>query len=178
MRLADQMLYRAKDRGRDCVVVAGEASHSPPLPTEHQRRRKELPAAMRVLRALNLGDIGAALFDSSDRLVWANEVFIALFAVQQRPCTFRDIMRHCHRHQVGPLIETEDIDTWLQAADAKRRSQLRRSFTIDLLDGRYFRVDEISLDDGWLVDFFSPASAAELRAIEQRSQAGGAAVPQ
>jgi len=161
MRLADQMLYRAKDRGRDCVVTAGDSRPSPLLPADGlQRRMRDDAAAMkRVLAGLSLGDIGAVLFDPSDRLAWANPVFLQLYAVQPQARCFGDIMRHCHSQQTGPRIETEDIDAWLAVADAKRRSGPRRSFTIDMVDGRYFRVEEMSFDDGWLLDLLTEVSA-------------------
>ncbi|APW37706.1 hypothetical protein RD110_11270 [Rhodoferax koreense] len=165
MRLADQMLYRAKDRGRDCVVTAGDSRPSPLAPdgSPALRLREDASVMRRVLAGLNLGDIGAALFDPSDRLVWANAIFLKLYDVSAEARSFAEIMRHCHRRQVGPRIDAEDIDVWLAAADAKRRSRPRRSFSIDMLDGRYFRVEEMSFDDGWLLDLWTEISAEQAR---------------
>ncbi|MDB5892949.1 MAG: hypothetical protein JWQ88_480 [Rhodoferax sp.] len=161
MRLADQMLYRAKDHGRDCVVTAGDSRPAPLVPADGGGRRPgdEGMFARRVLAGLDLGGVGAALFDPSDRLAWANPVFLQIYAVTPQARSFADIVRHCHAQGVGPRIETADIDRWLEAADAKRRSQARRSFTVDLLDGRYFRMEEMSFDDGWMLDLCTEISA-------------------
>lgn len=166
MRLADQMLYRAKDRGRDCVVTAGDSRPTPLAPADSlpPRLRDDVFAAQHVLAGLSLGDIGAALFDPSDRLAWANPVFLKLYAVPASARSFGDLMRHCHQQQVGPRIEAEDIERWLEAADAKRRSRPRRSFSIDMLDGRYFRVEEMSFEDGWLLDLWTEISAEQAAA--------------
>ncbi len=163
MRLADQMLYRAKDRGRDCVITAGDSRPSPLAPADAQQRRMRDDAyfTKRVLAGLSLGDIGAVLFDPSDRLAWANPVFLQLFAMPPEARSFADMMRHCHRQRIGPRFDAEDIEVWLTAADAKRRSQSRRSFTVDMVDGRYFRVEEMSFDDGWLLDIFTEISAEQ-----------------
>jgi len=161
MRLADQMLYRAKDRGRDCVVTAGDSRPAPLVPAESPDRRPgdDSVFARRLLAGMNLGGVGAALFDPSDRLAWANQVFLQLYAVPAGARSFADVMRHCHAEGVGPRIETDNIDRWLEAADAKRRSQPRRSFTVDLLDGRYFRMEEMSFEDGWMLDLCTEISA-------------------
>ncbi|MDB5850888.1 MAG: hypothetical protein JWP29_4640 [Rhodoferax sp.] len=163
MRLADQMLYRAKDRGRDCVVTAGDSRPAPLTAADglHRGLRDDVPIVKRVLAGLSLGDIGAALFDPSDRLAWANAAFLRLYAVPPQARSFASIMRHCHTEKIGPRIDTDNIEVWLEAADNKRRSVPRRSFTIDLCDGRFFRVEEISFDDGWLLDLWTEISAEQ-----------------
>ena len=163
MRLADQMLYRAKDRGRDCVVTAGDSRPAPLTAAGNLQRglREDVPIVKRVLAGLSLGDIGAALFDPSDRLAWANAAFLQLYAVPPNARSFGSIVRHCHAEQVGARIDTQDIEAWLEAADSKRRSQPRRSFTVDMWDGRFFRVEEMSFDDGWLLDLWTEVSAEQ-----------------
>ena len=160
MRLADQMLYRAKDRGRNCVVTAGESRPAPLSAADDLRKqlREDVPIVKRVLAGLSLGDIGAALFDPSDRLAWANAAFLELYAVPPEARSFAAIIRHCHRARVGARIDTGphgNIEAWLETADSKRRSQPRRSFTVDLWDGRLFRLEEISFDDGWLLNLWT-----------------------
>jgi diguanylate cyclase (GGDEF)-like protein len=156
MRLCDQMLYRAKDRGRDCVVTAGD---SRPLPLATEARepglRNDMPVIARVLSGLSLGHIAAALFDPSDRLVWANDIFLQLYAVKPESRSFCDIIESCYERKLGPRITTDDLPGWIEAADTKRRSMPQRCFAIDTMDGRYFRVDEVSFHDGWLLDWWT-----------------------
>ena len=98
-----------------------------------------------------MGQVPIALFNPADVLAVASPAFVALFHVQAQAGTFDDIIRHCHAHQVGPSITTDDIDAWLRAANAKRRSQVQRNFIIDAIDGRWFRVFETAFSDGWVL---------------------------
>ncbi|MEO6855492.1 MAG: diguanylate cyclase [Rhodoferax sp.] len=160
LRLADQMLYRAKHRGRDCVVVLGEEGATQPdaLVSASARPSYSTPALItdplrvsQLLIGLDISEAPFALFDPSDRLAVANPAFISLYAVQNDTVSFADIIRNSYRHQVGPRIETDDIDAWLRAADGKRRSQPQRNFLVDIVDGRWFHLFETSYSDGWLM---------------------------
>ncbi len=169
VRLADQMLYRAKDLGRDRVVLAGEAARPPQHADEGARPPlQRQPVAARVLEGLEAAGIAAALFDPSDRLAWCNPVFGQIFPLPAAHCSFADIMRLCHAQGVGARIQTHDIDLWLAAADAKRRSQPHRSFTTDLHDGRLLRVEEVSMGDGWLIALFLPLADPVGAAVVRR----------
>ncbi|NYT63331.1 diguanylate cyclase [Alcaligenaceae bacterium] len=158
VRLADQMLYRAKYQGRDCVVAAGVDYPVPEqaASTWQWGQQPDIRAEGHVLAGLESGDVGVALFDPSDQLIWANSVFLDLFLVAPEPRTFADIMHNCYQQQRGPRIECDDIAVWLAAADAKRRSKPNRSFIIDIHDGRYFQVEENSFENGWLLGLFIP----------------------
>lgn len=160
LRLADQMLYRAKHRGRDCVVVLGEdVATQPgtlaPIPT---RPSYSSPAGLsdplrvaQLLAGLDTSEAPFALFDPVDRLAVANAAFLKLFAVSPDALSFADIVRHSHAHRVGPHIATDDVEAWLRAADGKRRSQPQRNFKVDMCDGRWFQLLETSYSDGWLM---------------------------
>jgi diguanylate cyclase len=161
LRLADQMLYRAKHLGRDRVVVLGEEVPSVPSPLE-----VPVPAQPSFSTLAELGDpqehahlmsgldtapMPLALFDPSDRLALANPAYIKLFDVQPSAVSFGDIMRHCHTTKTGPTVLADNVDDWLRAADTKRRSQSQRNFLSDTYDGRLFHVFETSYADGWLL---------------------------
>jgi len=159
VRMADQMLYRAKHLGRDRLAVPGDPvpfdpavpAGQPPAPTGPSAPGGYNAALSQLLRGLDGQGATMALFDPSDRLALATPSFMALFHVQPTAVSFGDIMRHCHAAQIGPRISTDDITAWLRAADNKRRSAAQRSFEIDLCDGRWFRATETSYSDGWLV---------------------------
>ena len=171
LRLADQMLYRAKHLGRDCVVVLGEpAAATAPgslqkaavVPSYSRLKALGDPLKLtRLLSGLDMGGVPLALFDPSDRLAVANPAFLKLFAVLPEAVSFGDIIRHCHAAQMGPRIATDDIDAWLCVADAKRRSQPQRNFLVDTCDGRWFHSCETSYSDGWLLLLLSEVAAPQ-----------------
>ncbi|MBC7682035.1 MAG: diguanylate cyclase [Ferruginibacter sp.] len=161
LRLADQMLYRAKHMGRDCAVVLGEDAATVPgalmqlplLPGFSTPAALTDPSRVQQLLAgLEISEAPFALFDPSDRLAVANTSFLSLFAVPSDTASFADIVRHSHARQVGPCIATDDIEAWLRAADGKRRSQPQRNFVVDMVDGRWFHLLETSYNDGWLME--------------------------
>ena len=160
LRLADQMLYRAKHGGRDCVMVLGEDAPTQPgvLMAMPKRPSYCTPAMLsdplrsaQLLAGLEMTEAPFALFDPSDRLAVANPAFLGLYAVQNETVSFGDIVRYSHAKQVGPRIATDDIEAWLRAADGKRRSQPQRNFLVDMVDGRWFHLFETSYSDGWLM---------------------------
>ena len=152
MRLTDQMLYRAKHNGRDCIVVAGQEN---PPPVRASVELTEAAARLKLLDGLRFGQSPVALFDPADRLAWRNEAFASLYAAPNPISSFAEIMRNCHALGVGPRIDTTNIEAWLRGADAKRRSRAHRVFDIDVVDGRVFRVEETSFEDGWLLDILT-----------------------
>lgn len=92
-----------------------------------------------------------ALFAPDDTLQFATPDFVRLYDVQPGPQTFDSIMRHCHVWKTGPLIETDDIDAWLAAANTKRRSKTVRKFEVDMIDGRWMYAIETTFDDDWVL---------------------------
>ena len=92
-----------------------------------------------------------ALFAPDDSLNFATPDFLRLYDVQPGHQTFGSVMRHCYAHKTGPLIETDDIDAWLEAANIKRRSRSLRKFEVDMVDGRWMYAIETRFDDDWVL---------------------------
>ncbi|WP_454726832.1 MULTISPECIES: diguanylate cyclase [Cupriavidus] len=163
VHLADQMLYRAKEEGRNRVVIAGQQAFADTqLPARRKGAKGEpsLPPGMRLMVGLELGGIAAAIFDPSDRLAWANEVFRRLYGVLPKTRTFSDILYSGYRRKCGPRIETDDIRVWLSVADTLRRRQPQRSMSVEMYDGGRYRVEEISMANGWLLVLCVPQGEA------------------
>lgn len=91
-----------------------------------------------------------AIFAPDDSLQFASPDFMALYDIQPGRQTFDSILRHCYVHKTGPLIESNDIDAWLDRAKAKRRSQPVRKFEVDMIDGRWMFMCETLFADNWL----------------------------
>jgi len=156
LRLADQMLYRAKHLGRDRVATLGDldataAPAAPAVPPLCLEALNDPAALSHLLAGFDNSHAALALFDPMDHLVLANAAFRTLYHVQPTARSFADILRHCHRHKLGPAIECQDIEEWLRMAESKRRSRPHRSFTVDMLDNALFRAHETSFSDGWIL---------------------------
>lgn len=179
IQLADQMLYRAKEQGRNRVVVAGHHAFADTQSARKKGAKGEpsLPPGMRLMVGLELGGIAAAIFDPSDRLAWANEVFRRLYGVLPKTRTFSDILYSCYRRKCGPRIETDDIRVWLSVADTLRRSQPQRSISVEMYDGGHYRVEEISMANGWLLVLCLPQEEALFADGADAVDAGPESVP-
>nr|WP_284048164.1 sensor domain-containing diguanylate cyclase [Marinobacter sp. ATCH36] len=83
------------------------------------------------------------LFDDQERLLYANDQYYDLIChTRGTHPTWPDIMRDNYARGQGLIIETDDIESWIQAALAKRRSQTYRQFEIDAWDGRWLLMTE------------------------------------
>lgn len=174
VKQADAMLYRAKDQGRNCVVIAGDDAPrprpaDPPLGTSQPL----LPLERRLMVGLELGNIAAAIFDPSDRMAWANEAFRRLYCVPPKARTFADIIHNCHRLRCGPRIDTQSLRTWLSIADTQRRRQPHRSFLQPMHDGNVYRVEETLMANGWLLNLWLPHHREEASSEELQAAVGG-----
>ncbi|MBN1417851.1 MAG: diguanylate cyclase, partial [Planctomycetes bacterium] len=134
-------------------------SASPPDSRPDPRREVAdisiLPPELRptLLEALKDGLHAVALFDSDDRLTYANHTFLSGWAVEAAGArSFDDLMRACHARGEGAIVATEDMDAWLRRAHERRRNGPEmRSFEVDLSDGRWFWVTERRLPEGWIL---------------------------
>jgi diguanylate cyclase (GGDEF)-like protein len=106
-----------------------------------------------------------ALFDPDDRLCFANDQFVELFHVDQRTRTFASIMRACYERKKGLLIETDNIEAWLDGVQKRRRNAPERAFEADFVDGRWVWVTELLRADGWL--YFSGTDITSLKNNEK-----------
>jgi len=83
-------------------------------------------------------------------------------------------MRQNYIHRRGPLIETDDVEAWLTAADARRGTVPHRAFEAEMTDGRIFWITETVVPNGILVLFASEITALKApgRSIrEERDEA-------
>lgn len=87
-----------------------------------------------------------AIHDDHDRLIYANGAYRGAFYIAADDFgNWYDMMRSNFEHKRGPIIETEDIDAWLDYARTRRRSEHYREFEVDLIDGSWIRMTETVL---------------------------------
>ena len=79
----------------------------------------------------------ALVLAADDVIVFRSAAMIEMLNIPPAARTFADVARHCHAAGEGLRIETDDIESWLAEAAAKRRSARKRSFEVDLCDGRW-----------------------------------------
>lgn len=105
-----------------------------------------------LLSSFEVSAAGIGLFDSSDRLRYANPHFRAAYAIgaEETP-SWEEMMRRCHRERRGLLIDTDDLDAWLSRVRRSYRQASVRNFESDMVDGRWMRVTENLQPDGWLL---------------------------
>lgn len=91
------------------------------------------------------------MYSPDDELVFATESFITLFDVQPSPQTFSSIVQHCYDKQLFIDVHDQTLND-----SSKRLCQLRRSspiqnFEVNMHNGAWLLVTEVTFDDGWLL---------------------------
>ena len=104
----------------------------------------------RLQEMLDGSQLAVALFDPAERLVYANRSYRSLYwdRPEDTP-TWEQVMREAYRSRKGLLIDTNDIDAWLDDVRKRYRQQALRRFESDIADGRWLRVTEETRPDGW-----------------------------
>lgn len=93
-----------------------------------------------------------AVLDAGDRLILANDAFCeTYFADPAQKPHWREVMRENYVRRRGPLIQTDDIEAWLTAADARRGTVPFRAFEAEMWDGRLFWITETLNRNGLLL---------------------------
>ncbi|HEU0229603.1 MAG TPA: GGDEF domain-containing protein [Burkholderiaceae bacterium] len=106
----------------------------------------------RLLGGLDGGQLLIALYDDQDRLHYANQLFRTTFLQgMEGELDFESIVRFNHARGTGVRIRDLSVDDYLVHVQQRRRSQPRRAFPVELIDGRRFWLTETLLDDGWLL---------------------------
>lgn len=130
---------------------------------------------LRLLDCLDDAASGIGLFDPDDKLHYANGYMRAAYGIAPGAApSWAEMMRNCFHKQVGLLIQTDDIETWLRQIGQRRRQSALRCFESDMVDGRWMRVTETLHKDGWLLTVItdvSPLKAHESMLQQARDQA-------
>lgn len=105
-----------------------------------------------LLQALSASELLAALYDPRDELRWCNGAYARSFVRELTlPLPFAELLRDNFRRGIGVRIACGDIEAFLRDILPRRRSQPYRAFETDTLDGRWLRMTETLLPDGWML---------------------------
>ncbi|MDR5884015.1 diguanylate cyclase [Caballeronia sp. LZ032] len=118
------------------------------------------PAFGAILKSLSEGGTIVAVYDESDRLIYANAAFRRIFQLwsSEHSMTFADLILHCVERQCGPRIDRDDPIQFIADTQRRRRGTPgERTFATDMHDGRWFWMTETLFENGWItligVDF-------------------------
>ncbi|MBZ9907737.1 GGDEF domain-containing protein [Mesorhizobium sp. BR115XR7A] len=101
-----------------------------------------------------------AIYDSFDRLRYANRAFRSIFYVASDEApSWADLMRRNHAEGRGTVIHAADMEKWLVSAQSRRGKTGFRAFETDLVDGRWLWMTETVQSDGWMLCIASDITA-------------------
>jgi diguanylate cyclase len=93
-----------------------------------------------------------AVFDSDDRLRWANAAYREMMGISGGlGMTWSDLMRRSYETRVGPAINTPNFEHWLASAASRRGKQAYRQFEVDLSDGRWVLLTQTVDERRWIL---------------------------
>jgi diguanylate cyclase (GGDEF)-like protein len=75
------------------------------------------------------------------------------------PYTFADILRYGAAHGLGVRIDDGDVEALIARTLPRRRCARRKAFETDLLDGRWFWIEQTVLPNGWIMTVGTDISA-------------------
>jgi diguanylate cyclase (GGDEF)-like protein len=105
-----------------------------------------------LIQLMASSEQGYALFDSTDRLKFANSVFRRFLDVAEGTFpTWPELMRAAYKNSTGTRVETDDFETWLRSAQARRGKLPYRTIETELHDGRWIFISETTLLGGWML---------------------------
>lgn len=105
-----------------------------------------------LLDALMESGQAISIYDAEDRLRYANKTYQDIFLKgYDGPFTFSEILRHGAKHGVGVRIDDGDVEVLIANTYLRRRKIAHKSFETDLIDGRWFWMDQTTLPNGWVL---------------------------
>lgn len=128
------------------------------------------PATTLLIEALELTPDAFAIFNATDRLIYCNQAWGELFAMDAKQAiglTFNQLVKHAFYQTSGIKIDLNmhdhetELDLWLEKAQQKRRSQPFRHFEIDLKNGDWFLVSEQCFNQNYLFTYATNISATK-----------------
>jgi len=109
-------------------------------------------ATIRLIEAMNRSGQAVSIYDGDDVLRYANGTYRGMFIGDfEGPYTFADILRHGARAGIGVRIDGGDVEALIARTLSRRRSEPHKAFETDLVDGRWFWIEQTILPSGWVL---------------------------
>jgi diguanylate cyclase len=123
-------------------------------------------AILHLLEALTESGQAVSIYDSEDRLRYANKTYQGIFLNgYEGPLTFTEILRYGAKQGIGVRIDDGDVEALIARTLPRRRSAPRKSFETDFMDGRWFWMDHTILANGWVLTV-----GADITALKQNEK--------
>jgi diguanylate cyclase (GGDEF)-like protein len=127
-------------------------------------------ASIPLLQLLDRTAALVAVYDSFDRLRFANSAFRAAFFLDSDATPlWSEIIRQNFEAGRGTVIRTDDIEAWLTSTQARRGKVGFRAYETDMLDGRWLWMTETVQPDGCMLCIASDITGlrADSRALRR-----------
>ncbi|WP_442579658.1 GGDEF domain-containing protein [Mesorhizobium sp. ASY16-5R] len=113
------------------------------------------PGLMRMLTAaLGAGQAGVCLCDENDDIRYVNETFRNTFFpdLRELPVNFVDAMAEAIASGRGIRLQSMTLDVFVPRIKQRRRIGAPRfNFSVDIVDGSWWWVNDCRLDNGWVL---------------------------
>jgi diguanylate cyclase (GGDEF)-like protein len=93
------------------------------------------------------------LYDEQDRLQYANATYREIFLDgQEGSFTLSEVLRYGFEHRTGTVIQCGDVEVFIaDLYTRRRRVGPHQAFETDLMDGRWFFMNQTVLPNGWIL---------------------------
>ena len=111
-------------------------------------KRPEINAI--IAQAFTQTNDAIGIFDPDDVVIYNNDAFAEIFGIDPAKIvgnSFVELITHCFNTKSGINVESDELAPWLKVALSKRRSSPFRSFETDTVDGRWYRITQLLVDD-------------------------------
>lgn len=103
------------------------------------------------VKGISLSNFCCAMYTPDDELVFATDSFIQLFDVQPSPQTFTSLLKHCYEKQLLNDVNEQHVNDGGALLCKSRRAKPIQSFEVNMKNGAWLLVTEVTFDDGWLL---------------------------
>jgi hypothetical protein len=106
-----------------------------------------------LIQAWAICQQAVGLYDDQDRLRYANPIYRDIFLDgQDGSFTLSELLRYGFEQRIGTVIECGDIDVFIADLYTRRRKVgAHQAFETDLMDGRWFFMNQTVLPNGWIL---------------------------
>ncbi|HEY8580755.1 MAG TPA: GGDEF domain-containing protein, partial [Beijerinckiaceae bacterium] len=125
-----------------------------------------------LLAALDGAQAAVCLCDGEDRVRYANPAFNAAFFpnLPERPVDFIDAIAADISAGVGIKLESMTLEAFVARTKHRRRHGARTfEFSVDMVDGSWWRVNDHRLDNGWTLVIATDVSSLKQEESRLRS---------